>query len=96
MALLDLGKKVNAIHLTFAKKLGFPIRPTDVRVQKIDGTILDIYRIIVAAFLVTDKVNRVKFFEKIFLMANISLEVVFGKFFLILSNADVDFLDWEL
>ena len=29
-------------------------------------------------------------------MANISLEVVFGIFFLTLSGADVDFLDWEL
>ena len=29
-------------------------------------------------------------------MANVSLEVVFGMFFLTLSNIDVDFLDWEL
>ena len=33
------------------------------------------------------------FFEKIFLIANISPEVVFE---LILSSANVDFLDWKL
>ena len=48
---------------------------------------------VVAAFLVTDKVNQVKFFEETFLVANVSLEEVFGIFFLTLSNADVDFLD---
>ena len=44
----------------------------------------------------TDKANRVKFIEMTFLVANISPEVVFGMFFLTLSSANVDFLDWEL
>ena len=64
--------------------------------QKINDTTLDIYKMVVAAFLVTDKINKVKFFEEIFLMANICPEVIFKMFFLTLSNADVDFLDWEL
>ena len=29
-ALLDLGSEVNTVHPAFAKKLGLPIRPTDV------------------------------------------------------------------
>ena len=57
---------------------------------------LDTYGMVVAAFLVTDKANQIRFFEKTFLVANISPEVVFGMFFLILSSANVDFLDWEL
>ena len=32
-ALLDSGSEVNAIHLTFAWKLGLPIRTTDVGAQ---------------------------------------------------------------
>lgn len=36
--LFHLGSKVNAIYTTFAKELGVSIRPTDVGVQKIDGT----------------------------------------------------------
>ena len=51
---------------------------------------------IVAAFLVVDKANRVNFFEKTFLVANISPEVIFEVFFLTLSDADVDFLGQEL
>ena len=51
---------------------------------------------VVAAFLVLDKANRVRFFEETFLVANVSPEVVFGMPFLTLSGADVDFLGREL
>ena len=95
-ALIDLGNEVNAIHLAFAKQLGLSIRPIDVEAQKIDGTTLDTYEMVVAAFLLEDKANRIKFFEETFLVANISPEVVFEMFFLTLSDADVDFSGWKL
>ena len=57
---------------------------------------LDIYKIIVMAFLVINKANEIRFFEKIFLMANISLKLVFRIFFLNLSNANIDFLGQKL
>ena len=44
----------------------------------------------------TDKANRVKFFEEIFLVAYASLKVIFGMSFLTLISADIDFLDWDL
>ena len=56
-ALINSGSEVNAIHLTIAKQLGLPIRPTDIGAQKIDGTMLDTYGIVVAAFSVVDKAN---------------------------------------
>ena len=83
-------REVNAIHPTLAKELGLPIRPTDIGVQKIDDTTLDTYEVVVAAFLVTDKINRVRFFEKTFLVANVSPEVVLDMPFLILSGTDID------
>ena len=43
-----------------------------------------------------DKANQVRFFEKIFLMANVNLEVVFGMLFFTLSSTDIDFLDQKL
>ena len=52
---------------------------------------LDTHEMVVTAFSVLDKANRVKFFEKIFLIANISPKVVFGKLFLTLTDADFDF-----
>ena len=51
---------------------------------------------IIAVFSVIDQVNKIKFFEKIFLMANVSPNVVIRMFFLILSGANVDFLKKEL
>ena len=94
--LFDLGSEVNTVHLAFAKELGLPIKPTDVGAQKIDGTTLETYGIVVAAFSVEDKVNRVRSFEETFLVTNVSPEVVLGMPFFILSSADVDFLGREL
>ena len=90
-ALVDSGSEINAIYLSFAKLLGLPIRPMDVGAQNIIGTTLDTHGIVVAVFSVVDKANQVRFFEKAFLVANVSPEVVFGMLFLILSGADVDF-----
>ena len=95
-ALVDSGSEVNTIYLSFTKQLGLPIRPTDVRDRKIDNTTLDIYGMVLAAFLVTDKANQVKFFDETFPIVNVSLKVVFEMLFFILSNADIDFLDWDL
>ena len=93
LALLDSKNKVNAIHPTFARKLGLSIKPIDVEAQKIDNTLLNTYEMVVLAFLVMDKANQVRFFEKTFLVANVSPEVVLGMFFFTLSNANIDFLD---
>lgn len=57
---------------------------------------LDIYGMVVAVFLVTNKANHVIFFKYIFSVTNVSLEIVLEMFFLTLSNADIDFLDWKL
>lgn len=43
-----------------------------------------------------NKMNQVRFFEKIFLVANINLEVVFEIFSLNLSSININFLDGEL
>ena len=94
-ALLDLGSEVNAIHPALACKLGLPVRPTDIGAQKIDGTMLDTFGMVVIAFSVTDKANQVRFFEETFLVANVSPEVVFGISFLTLNSANVDFLGRE-
>ena len=90
-ALLNSGSEINAIHPTLARELELPIRPTNVRAQKIDGTMLDTFGMVVTAFPMTNKANQVKFFKKTFLVANISPEVVLGILFLTLSGTDIDF-----
>ena len=96
LAFFDSGSEVNAVHLAFAKELGLSIRPTDVGVQKIDDTTLKTYGMVVIAFLVEDKARQIRFFEKTFLVADVSPEVVLGMPFLTFSGADVDFLGREL
>lgn len=68
----------------------------NIRAQKIDGTMLNTYRIVVAAFSVTDKANPVKFFKETFFVANVKPEIVFRILFLILSNIEIDISAWEL
>ena len=51
---------------------------------------------VVAVCLVSDQAKKIKFFEEIFLVANISPDVVLGIFFFILSGVDVDFLKKKL
>ena len=46
---------------------------------------------VVAAFSVTDQTKKIKFFEKIFLMANVSPDVVFGMPFFTLNDINIDF-----
>ena len=92
LALLDSSSKVNAMHPAFAERLGLVVRTTNASAQKIDGTSLETYRIVVAAFLVTDQANRVRFVEETFLVANVSPDVVLVVPCHILSDADVNFL----
>ena len=93
LVLFNWSSMVNAIYPTFAKRLGLFIKSTDIGAQKIDVITLDIYRIVVAAFSMTNKANRVQFFQETFLVATVSPKVVFEMLFFNLSSADFDFLD---
>ncbi len=89
--LLDLGSKVNAISQAFTHQLDFKIQKTNVEAQKIEGTTLEIYRIIVSTFSMSDKDDKEKFFEESFLLADVKPDIVLGMHFLIMSNIDIDF-----
>ena len=52
---------------------------------------LDIYRMVVAAFSVVNKANQVRFFEEIFLVANVNPKVVLGIPVFTFSSVDIDF-----
>ena len=83
----------------FAQQLGFKIRKTNVGAQKIDGTTLESYKMVVSNFSMLDKDGREKFFEENFLLANVSPDIMLGMPFLTMSNADVNFqardLQWR-
>ena len=90
-ALLDSGSKVNAMSPAYAKKLGLKTRKTNVRAQKIDGSALETFGMVIADFQVEDKGGRPRFFQEIFLVVDTKFEVILGMPFLKLSNADVLF-----
>ncbi len=80
----------------FAHQLGLKIRKTNVGAQKIDGTTLEIYGIVVSTFSILDKEGRERFFEEIFLLVDVKPAIVLGILFLTMSNADLDFQAWDL
>ena len=84
------------MHLAFAERLDLVVQTTNVGAQKIDGTTLETYRIVVAVFSLTDQADRVRFFEETFLVANISPDVILRMLFLTLSGADINFLKKKL
>ncbi len=98
-ALLDSESELNAMSQTFVQLLGFKIRKTYVEAQKIEGTTLETYEMVVSTFSVSDKDRRERFFEESFLLANVRPDIVLGKPFLTMSNANVDFqardLQWR-
>ena len=95
-ALIDSGSEVNAMTLAYVSKLGLQVHCTNVRAQKIDDSILQTFRKILANFQLEDKFGRARFFQKTFLLADISTKMVLGMSFLILSNTDVQFGEKKL
>ena len=95
-ALINFGTEVNAMTLGYSVKLGLKVRPTIVEAQKINGSTLETFGMVLASFQVEDKLGQTRYFQKTFLLADIGLKVVLGMPFLTLSNADIKFAKKEL
>ena len=95
LALLNFGSKVNAMIPAYVAQLGLKVQKTNVSAQKMDGSSLKTYCIVIAAFQVCNKLGRFWFFQKTFLLADISIEVVLDMPFLTLNNADIKFAEKE-
>lgn len=84
------------MSLTFNKKLGFWVLKIETNTQKIDGSSLKTFKIVITYFLIDYKAARPWFLEDTFLIANISTDIALEIFFLILSYAEINFLDQKL
>ena len=67
--------------LAYAAQLGLKVRKINISAQKIDGFLVATYSMVIAAVQVLDKLSRFRFFQKIFLLANINIKVILGIFF---------------
>ena len=89
LAFLDFGSEINAITLAYTAYLGLKVKLTNVATQKIDGSLLVNYGMVIAAFQIVDKLGRSWFFQKIFFLADISMAVILGMAFITFDNAHV-------
>ena len=97
--MLNSGSEVNAISPAYAKRLGLKTWKTNVGTQKIDGSALETFGMVIANFQVEDKSGRLRFFQETFLVADTKFEVILGMLFLKISNANIAFdegtLTWK-
>ena len=89
--MLNNSSKVSVIDLGSAKKLDLKIKKTNVGAQKIDGSTLEIYGIVITNFQIEDKTSRPRFFKKTFLVTNTKFEMIVKMFFLKISNINLPF-----
>ena len=80
----------------YTKKLSLRVRKTNVGIQKTDGSILEIYGMVIAGFQVQDQFRKARFFQITFSVADISVEVVLRMLFLAFCKIEVDFAEREL
>lgn len=73
----------------YAESVRLYIQKTNVGAEKIDGSTLKIYKIVLSIFFLKDKLEQVGFFEEIFLIANISMKIILKMPFFSLNNANV-------
>lgn len=79
------------MNSAYVKKLGLKTWKTNVQAQKINGSILKIFRMVIVDFQVENKIGKPSFFQKTFLVANSKFEVILRMLFLKISNTNVLF-----
>ena len=60
--MLNNGNEVNAMSPVYAERLGLKTWKTNVRAQKIDGSALETFAMMIADFQIEDKGSRPRFF----------------------------------
>ena len=81
---------------TYVERLSLNTWKTNVGAQKIDGSALEIFEMVIANFQMEDKGGKPRFFQETFLVANSKFKVVLGMLFLKISNANVAFNEGTL
>ena len=75
----------------YAKRLGLKTWKTNVGAQKIDGSALETFGMVIADFQVENKGGRPRFFKETFLVIDTKFDIVLGMPFLKISNANIAF-----
>lgn len=73
----------------YTTNLGLKIWSTNIAVQKINGSTLEIFEMVLPSFQIENKLDKIGFFQKIFLLIATSINIVLEIFFLIFSNVNI-------
>ena len=73
----------------YTKQLSLHIQKTDIGAQKINGLLLRTFEMVIASFQGKDKLDRARFLQESFLLAETSMVIVLEMLFLTFSNADI-------
>lgn len=65
-ALVDFCNQVKAMTPAYTAKLGFKVKPINIRAQKIDRTIFQTFEMVLATFQVKDEFKKTQFFQETF------------------------------
>lgn len=79
------------MNLKFTAKLGLATQPTAIKPQKMDSSALKTYGMVIVRFSIQNMSGKIRFFDKTFWLADISIEMVLEIPFLILSNVNIQF-----
>lgn len=80
----------------YTLKLGLKIQKSNIGLQKIDRLFLKIYNIVIADFKSKNKLEKILFLFKHFLLINTSLKIVMKIFLLILNKIKIQFAKKDL
>lgn len=89
--LLYNGSKINVINLVYAQRLGLKILKANIEAQKIYGSALEIFGMVIANFQVDDKIDRPRLFQETFLLTNTKFKMILRIPFLKINNVNVLF-----
>lgn len=79
----------------YEAKLVLNLKSTNDGTQKNNDLALKTYKMITAGYSVIDKLGQIRFFEKTCLLADNSIEIVLGMFFLSLNNVNIKFIQLD-
>lgn len=84
------------MHLAYIMALGLYVKISDLITHKINKSHFDTFGMIITGFSVENKLGRVQFFQRTFLLANTNIEIVVVMSFLIFKSEDISFEKWKL
>lgn len=88
---INSSSQANMIQPSFGNELSLHICNLIVDVQKINASQIGIYVMVIVLFQADNKDRKFRFFEEIFLQAEISINITFKMLFLVLNNVELNF-----